>query len=60
VSGFSQPANGAVTLNGDGSLTYTPADNFNSFAGGPDFFAYTITNGTGGSAGAQVSVEARG
>ncbi len=57
ISGFSQPANGAVLDNGDGTLTYVPDDNFNSFDGGPDSFTYTITNGAGGSAGATVTVE---
>jgi uncharacterized repeat protein (TIGR01451 family) len=33
---------GTVTLNSDGSFTYTPANNF---AGGNDTFTYTATNG---------------
>src|SRR4029079_15707860 len=35
-------SNGAVTLNADGSFTYTPAANFN----GTDGFTYTATDGT--------------
>ena len=36
------PAHGSVTLNGDGSLTYTPAANFN----GGDSFTYHANDGT--------------
>ncbi len=36
-----QPANGTVTLNSNGSFTYTPAANYN----GPDSFTYKANNG---------------
>ncbi len=41
IDSFTQPANGAVTLNPDGSFTYTPAANYN----GADTFTYTVTDG---------------
>lgn len=41
VSRVAQGSKGAVSLNGDGSLTYTPAKNFK----GSDSFSYTITDG---------------
>ncbi len=41
VQSNTQPANGSVTVNADGSLTYTPDENFN----GTDTFTYTITDG---------------
>lgn len=54
----SQPANGTVVINPDGSLTYTPEENFNSNDSGfgPDTFTYTISDGQGGSDSASVSV----
>lgn len=47
----SQPSNGVVSVNPDGSLTYTPNENFN----GTDSFTYTITDGQFNSS-AQVNV----
>jgi VCBS repeat-containing protein len=41
----SGPASGNVTLNVDGSFTYTPDANFN----GGDSFTYTLSDGNGGS-----------
>ncbi len=41
IDSFTQPANGAVTLNPDGSFTYTPTANYN----GADTFTYTVTDG---------------
>ncbi len=38
------PAVGMVTDNGDGTLTFTPAENYN----GPAEISYTITDGNGG------------
>lgn len=38
----SQPSHGTLTLNPDGSFTYTPNDNFS----GVDSFTYTATDGT--------------
>ncbi len=53
IDSFTQPANGTVTDNGDGTVTYTPDPDFN----GPDTFSYTINDGSGGSDTATVSVE---
>jgi VCBS repeat-containing protein len=44
--------NGAVTLNADGTLTYTPNPNFT----GTDTIVYTISDGQGGTASATVTV----
>jgi len=38
------PANGTVTMNADGTYTYTPNANFN----GTDSFTYTVDDGKGG------------
>ena len=48
----SDPAHGSVTLNADGSYTYTPAANFI----GADSFTYTVSDGHGGTATATVSL----
>jgi large repetitive protein len=45
-------ANGIVTINGDGTITYTPAANFN----GTDTISYTISDGQGGISSATVTV----
>ncbi|WP_372993934.1 HYR domain-containing protein, partial [Sulfitobacter sp.] len=37
-------SNGTLVLNGDGTFTYTPNENYN----GPDSFTYTISDGNGG------------
>ena len=44
--------NGSVTLNGDGTVTYTPATGFV----GEDTVTYTVTDGNGGSATAQFVI----
>ena len=41
VESFTQPSNGNVTVNLDGTYKYTPAEGFN----GTDTFTYTITDG---------------
>jgi RHS repeat-associated protein len=45
IDSFTQPANGSVADNGDGTLTYTPAPGFT----GDDTFTYTLSDGQGGS-----------
>ncbi|MCP5537013.1 MAG: cadherin domain-containing protein [Akkermansiaceae bacterium] len=45
LAGFTQPAHGSVTDNGDGMFTYTPAPGYT----GQDDFTYTVTNGLGNS-----------
>ncbi|NNF11085.1 MAG: tandem-95 repeat protein, partial [Acidimicrobiia bacterium] len=47
------PAKGVVTVNADGSFTYTPNANY----AGSDSFTYTATDGFGGSATATVDIE---
>ncbi len=46
------PAHGVAVANPDGTITYTPALNFN----GADSFTYTVSDGNGGTATATVSV----
>ena len=43
VSSYTQPSNGSVTVNPDGSFTYIPNANYN----GPDTYTYTMTDGNG-------------
>lgn len=45
-------AHGSVTVNPDGTVTYTPATDFN----GTDTFTYTVSDGNGGTASALVTV----
>ena len=52
VDNVTQGSNGAATLNPDGSVTYIPTADFN----GSDSFAYTISDGNGGTATANVYV----
>ena len=52
VQSFTQPDNGAVIDNGDGTFTYTPDLNFN----GVDTFDYTVSDGNGGTDVGTVSV----
>lgn len=46
------PAHGSLTLNADGSFTYTPAANY----AGADSFTYEIADGHGGTDGATVNL----
>jgi VCBS repeat-containing protein len=46
------PAHGTVTLNANGSFTYTPAANYN----GPDTFTYTASDGSASSNVATVTI----
>jgi hypothetical protein len=52
INAVTQPANGAVTVNLDKTLTYTPAPGFT----GTDGFAYTVGDGHGGTAKGTVTV----
>ena len=52
VVAATQPANGLVVVEIDGTITYTPAANFN----GGDSFTYDISDGNGASDTATVSV----
>ncbi|NOQ41786.1 MAG: tandem-95 repeat protein, partial [Desulfuromusa sp.] len=46
IAAFTQPTHGALVDNGDGTLTYTPDNNFCN----TDSFDYTISDGNGGTA----------
>src|SRR5207249_998314 len=52
VTGVSAPQHGSATSHPDGTITYTPAANYN----GADTFTYTISDGHGGTAAATVSL----
>ena len=52
ITTFTQPQNGSVTNNGDGSFTYTPNAGFT----GTDTFTYTLSDGRGGSATGIVTI----
>jgi uncharacterized repeat protein (TIGR01451 family) len=52
VSAVTQPAHGTVVINGNGTVTYTPAPDYF----GPDSFTYTITDGDGQMSTATVTV----
>ncbi|MEC7765239.1 MAG: Ig-like domain-containing protein [Pseudomonadota bacterium] len=52
VIGGTDPANGTVTDNGDGTVTYTPNTGFM----GEDTFTYTVSDGNGGQDTATVTV----
>ncbi len=49
----SGPANGSLTLNADGTFTYTPNSNYN----GPDSFTYQVSDGNGGTSTATVNID---
>ncbi len=52
IAGFTQPANGSVVDNGDGTFTYSPDPNYN----GPDSFTYTADDGNDGTDSATVNI----
>lgn len=52
VTGASDPVNGSVVVNGDGTITYTPDGGFT----GVDTFTYDISDGNGGTSTATVTV----
>ena len=56
VGSFTDPANGSVVDDGDGTLTYTADAGFS----GSDSFDYTATDGHGGAATATVTVTVHG
>ena len=53
VTGATEPSHGTVALNANGTITYVPARDFF----GMDSFAYTVTDGHGGTATATIFVE---
>ena len=55
VTGFTQPSNGTVERNPDGTLKYSPDTGFI----GDDTFNYTVGDGLGGTATATVRVDVR-
>lgn len=52
VTGYTQPSNGTVVVNPDGSYTYTPNAGFT----GVDSFSYTITDANGNTTTATVRI----
>ena len=50
------PSHGSLTLNSDGTFTYSPSQDFN----GIDEFVYEISDGQGGTATATVSIDVQG
>ena len=52
----SGPANGSVLVHADGTVTYTPNNDFN----GADSFTYTISDGNGGTDTATVTITING
>ena len=52
VNAVTPPTNGSVLINGDQTVSYTPADNFN----GSDSFSYTVSDGQGATDTASVTV----
>ena len=52
IQSITQPSNGSVVDNGDGTFTYTPNANYN----GPDSFTYTVSDGNGGTDTATVNL----
>jgi hypothetical protein len=52
VTETTDPANGSVTINGDGTVTYTPAVDFS----GVDSFGYTVSDGNGGTGTGTVTI----
>jgi len=52
ITAVGTAGHGSVALNADGSVTYTPAGNYN----GADSFSYTVSDGHGGGSTAQVNL----
>ncbi|NVJ90007.1 MAG: cadherin-like domain-containing protein, partial [Methylocystaceae bacterium] len=56
MSEFTQPAHGTLVDNGDGTLTFTPDENWN----GETEFSYSISDGHGGTDTAKVTIDIDG
>ena len=56
VTSVTVPASGAVIIESDGSVTYTPTPGYS----GPDAFEYSLTDGAGGVATGHVTVDVMG
>ncbi|WP_153001129.1 cadherin-like domain-containing protein, partial [Thiomicrospira sp. XS5] len=52
IDSFTQPANGTLVDNGDGTFSYTPNADYN----GSDSFTYTVSDGNGGTDTATVNL----
>lgn len=52
IASNTNPAHGSLTLNGDGTVTYTPNANYN----GSDSFTYTVTDGSATSSPVTVNI----
>ena len=52
IASFTQPADGTLVDNGDGTFTYSPNADFN----GADSFTYTVSDGNGGTDTATVNI----
>ena len=52
ITAFTQPTNGTILDNQDGTFTYTPDQSFS----GSDSFTYTVSDGMGGTATGQVNL----
>nr|WP_290226527.1 cadherin-like domain-containing protein [Trichocoleus desertorum] len=52
ILSFTQPENGSLSKNGNGTYLYTPDPDFN----GSDSFTYTVTDSSGGTAAATVTL----
>ena len=57
VTGASDPAGGATTVNPDNTITYTPDEGYLSQPGSPDTFTYTVEDPSGVRDTAAVTVE---
>ena len=53
---MTDPSHGQLTLNNDGSFTYTPDANYNNTAANPDTFTYKANDGTADSIVATVNI----
>jgi hypothetical protein len=56
VTAITNPTHGAATLNGNGTVTYTPANDYS----GTDAFTYTVSDGHGGTDIGTVTITVQG